>query len=133
MSYTFAAKISTVHPTNMAEPIAGNTFVIISASNPQAGKKARVRQVRSHITKDYYRRRQEEQQQRRQLRRQHHVICPAPSSSSTEQMSNHSSGDSPRLTPEVHAPIPFTCNPLLDPDFLSAEMTRRVQECEYAL
>lgn len=119
--------------------IAENTFVVITGSDPQAGKKARIKQVRSHVTKDYYRKQKQEQQKRRQRERQGPVlICAAPSPSqstnSIEQISNHSSSNnSPRLTREVKASIPFTCNPLLDPDFLSAEMARRVQQCKFYL
>ena len=117
--------------------MAENTFIVIAGSNPQAGKKARTKQVRSHVTKDYYRKQKQEHQKRRQRERQNCVlICAAPSPSQStskiKQMSNHSSIDN-NLSREVKAPIPFTNNPLLDPDFLGAKMTRRVQQCEFHL
>jgi hypothetical protein len=117
----------------MTKNVGENTFIVISGSNPEAGKKSRIRQVRSHITKDYYRQQQKEQKQQQQRRRQHHVLIrAAPSPSSIMEMSDPGTDHStPRITLEVHAPIPFTCNPLLNPDFLDAEMTRRVSQCEF--
>ena len=117
----------------MAKVIADNTFVVISGSNPEAGKKLRIRQVRSHITTGYYRRQQEEQKQQQQRRRQHHVLIRAgPSPCSIVERSDPGTDDNAlHMTHEVHAPIPFTCNPLLNSDFLDAEMTRRVSQCEF--
>lgn len=116
-----------------------NAFVVISGSNPQIGKKERIRQVRSHITKGYYRKQGQEQQQRRQHRRQNRALIPAapspsPSSSTglvTKQgldLTNNSS--SPPLMRELYTPISFTTNRFLDPVFLGAEMTKRIQQCK---
>lgn len=120
-------------PTFMTEPIADNVFIVISGSNPQKGKAQRLREARSHITKEHFRKLHGQEQHRRQRKRQHRVLSALPCPSGSEKSRDHiqvAEEISVRIPPEVHAAVPFTSSPFLDPDCIGAKMALRVKQCE---
>lgn len=105
--------------------INGDAFIIISGP-PQKGKRERISQVRSHITKRYFQR-----QNLRTVGLSQHKQSPKVATSC--MYCKHDSlrrAVQPSLPPEIASTILSPDHPMLNSGYLLSETTRRMQKCK---
>lgn len=106
----------------MAEPTAGDPFIIISGHDPQAGKRERLSKARAHITKRYFHKLHKGA--KAELHRHHTSLNRIGQSENVGEIA---------IVKELRNSVPVTSHPLLDPVFFAAETTQRMHKCESPL